>query len=189
MWLWLLVVLALGCTKDEEAQCGCLHGKCVDGVCVCDEGWIGWQCDTKLPPYRALSIDSVRLWRYPIAKRDGKPWDSPPLWDGDPEPEVFISIVQYTTGETLWESLTAKGNKDTLTLLPPPNAYISRGAATETFFLRVLDKDQGSSPDEMAVSSSFNFYPTLTGEGTQSTTTILCGDSTMVQLYFSYVWN
>ncbi len=180
-----------GCSRESPNAClqECIHGRCVDGVCVCDEGWFGSACEKKLAPYSSLIIDSVRVYKYPSVKPSGRYWDEPPLWDGDFSPEVFLRIIVYSTEEVVWESLTEEGNADTLVLIPKPNLYISRElASSEYVIFRLLDEDQGDPPDEMCVSRYYRFYPDLTGEGTVRLVEVQCGDSTVLELFVRYVW-
>lgn len=185
------VVLSLIACKKREPSCApeCVNGQCVDGVCKCWEGWGGLACNYKLAPFKGLYIDSVMMWRWPKNKPNGNPWDSWPFWDGDWEPEVFLEAILSSSGETIWSTSDTDATTDTVMLYPVSNSLLDRETASAKDIYFVLkDKDQGSPPDNMCSTQIYHLYPELTGEKGNLVGEVLCGDSTVLRLYFSYIW-
>lgn len=185
----LVILLLPACKKEPRCAPECVNGECKSGTCLCYKGWGGIACDRKLAPFSELYIDSASVWKWPRKKSSGADWDTWPLWDGDPQPELYLEAILSTPGQVIWSTSDTDGIKDTIMLYPTSNTSLDgETISLQGIYFILRDRDQGGGPDQVCITDVYYVYPDLTGENGKPTAEVLCGDSTVLKFYFSYVW-
>ncbi len=189
---WLAIgfvgLLLASCERDPCAkkECG-KHAYCVEGECVCEEGWEGPLCQYAIPPYRAVLVDSVQLLEYPLTNRNDKCWDCSfwdDAWGADPDPEVYILIAVLRPDnrlDTVAITRNIEEEKDSVLSMRLRKPIEKAGYEA---WIYMLDYDQGDPDDKMAT-KKIHFYPDLT-LGMPDTVRVELSPSAAIRLFLSY---
>ena len=134
-------------------------GDCVNGDCVCPEGYEGADCSQETAPSK-IKISNIKLKSFPTTDTNGAGWD---LFSGA---DVYVEIakndnVLFTTGYVT--DLTGSYTYDASFEFSDPKA---------TYSIRVYDYDDSSGDDWMG---GISFTPYLNGQDFPSTINVTCG--------------
>lgn len=172
-----LVIVCLifaGCKKDPCKDVTCFNnGTCLEGVCICTEGYEGSKCEQEVTPSK-MFITSVRATDWPAT-------DGGAGWDLDGGPDVYLMILDHT-GSTVWESQDYYQDAT-----PSVNFSVSPSLQidpTSQYTFRLMDYDVTSPDDWMGGVVSVLYRP---NEGFPSTVSISAGEFSFTA-YVDYIW-
>jgi len=72
--LTLLIFTLLACSENPCEDVNCNNGSCIEGICDCEEGFSGVNCDQLLDPSR-VRIVQITIEGYPTVNTNGVMWD------------------------------------------------------------------------------------------------------------------
>lgn len=160
----------------------CANGaECVDGECICPEGWTGDLCDAEITP-SSIELRSILLTSYPEKNPNGNPWDRDTTG-----PDIFITIYE-AVGTALQERYKSKVAMDldsTLIYyeLDGENALIE--APSNLHALVVSDQDDSTNQTIGQIS----FVPYTNGTSFEDTVYLESADrQTKTRLVYKYSW-
>jgi len=140
----------------EEVDCN-NQGSCLHGSCICDEGFVGDDCETPIAPAE-LYIDQILIRDYPIY-RDGMGWDS--LLSGPyflPDLQVELHFPGGDTWNS-WYYSNAAGDPLiwTIETFPYLDNHINFGDSLELFVLELdgIDSLEVVAPPEVVAGFEF----------------------------------
>lgn len=173
----LIAMLSLcSCQKEEADPCESVFcendGTCIDGECICQLGYTGFNCEEERTPLEVV-ITRVSINKMPITN-NGVSWD--PL--GDAADPTF-TIEQG--GNIVYD---LQGFYEDALVFPISwDIYASLSPAA-TFVLRLFDHDDFSAPDFIALLGRATY---IKGEGFPEEITLTDG-STEVILRLTYIY-
>ncbi len=147
----------MACEKDpcESTQCQ-NGGNCINGSCLCAEGWTGTTCGTHTAP-KKITITKIEV-AFPLNNQSGT------YWDDDFAPDLYIKLLQNNS--LYWQSPYGNNNSTGLTYISP-SPYVEITDIHAEMMLRLMDEDDdfdSNDPDDFmgGVSfSSWNDYPAV----------------------------
>lgn len=85
-----------GTFPDPCESISCDNGaNCVEGVCVCAEGWKGERCNVEISP-SSVEIRSILIERLPASNLNGNPWDRDTTG-----PDVYFLISEAVNSQLI----------------------------------------------------------------------------------------
>ncbi len=165
---------------DPCANTVCLNGgHCVNGDCVCPEGYGGADCSQQITP-RKIKITKIEVTKFPATTNNGGGWDASSGADIFPELSKGDAV--------LWKSSTYYENAS------PSNVYafninpaIDLTEPQDQYIIRLYDYDSGlfESDDFMG---GIIFTPYSKSNGFPSVLSLDANGGVAFKLYLSYVW-
>lgn len=162
---------------DPCATVACYNGGiCVNGTCVCPQGYTGPSCETPITP-SIVRINKIEVTRYP-ANNAGVSWD--PTNGPDIYPE--IKIGQTSIWASPYYSQDANSNLD-YEFIPSPEVDLT---STEVLHsISLYDYDDLDADDFMGL---VYFKPYYSLSGFPTVITVDAGGPVAFRLHISYVW-
>jgi hypothetical protein len=173
----LFLVFFAGCKKEPCEQIICLNGGyCVNGACVCQEGFTGADCSLQKSPTQ-IRIHSIEITRFP-ATDNGAGWD---LTSG---PEIYPEI--RLGNSVIWRSNTYYPNanpSNTYTFEPSPAIVLN--SPQNQYSIVLYDYDDLDADDFIG---GINFIPYFPNNSFPSVLFLDAGGAVAFRLHVSYVW-
>lgn len=206
-----LITLTFSCKKDPCEGKVCLYGgTCVNGNCICANGYTGASCET--PPNSCLNITclnggycanglcvcptgytgancsqqvtptKIRITKITVTQFPAT--DGGAGWDLTSGPELYPTVS--FGGTTLWNSPTYYADANpSLDYDFTPSPAIDLNSPTSQYTIRIYDYDTSDPDDYMG---GILFYPYNSSNGFPSSITIDAGAGVAFKLYLSYLW-
>lgn len=96
-FLSMIVFLFSSCIVDPCADVSCKNGYCVDGTCICDEGYDGTYCQRSTAPPKptGFTVTRIEITNFPVCYADGTPIDNE--FAGD-NPDLRVKMANPSSG-------------------------------------------------------------------------------------------
>lgn len=141
-----LSLLFISCDDDPCEDTFCTeNGTCINGQCVCADGFEGIACESQVTPL-SIRVEDIVLTRYPATRADGTGWDP---FDG---PDLFMQF-EYVEGSipvVLFTSETVDnvpGGSIPTFNVTTSNIIIDN--PLDRYQIRLLDRELFGSPEDM----------------------------------------
>lgn len=192
--MFLLLVMALGCSKDDSSS-SCTPIECLNGGvsradcgCDCPIGFTGPNCSTQVTPTKIL-ITKIKVKNFPNEKPDGvTTWDDF-IFTSFNSPDIFpfltMGSINLFQGAALQDVISNGNGTDNYTWTPSnPIQIISVNSQCT---LNLYDEDAGNPGYEYM--GGFNF-PIYSSTGGFPTTITLSNPTSpyKFELTLVYVW-
>lgn len=181
----LLIAMAIlfislnGCKKEETDPCEttiCLNdGYCVNGECVCPEGYTGVDCSQQITP-TSIRLNKIDVKSFP-ATNNGAGWD---IGSG---PDIYPVLVKGSN--VIWESTTYFENAN-------PSADYSFNVnpvvnlnPNDQYSILLYDEDGIWSDEYMG---GVSFFPYSNKNNFPNVINLDAGGDVTFKLYVTYVW-
>ncbi len=141
-----IILTSNACGGDDEAPdpCDgitCVRGNCVNGDCVCPEGYGGPDCSQELTPLD-MFITSIKVKDFPVT-------NGPTQWDigiGKILPELKVKIHREgSNGVMTAFVLNAQEGEHNI---PLPDGKITLAFPDQNYFFELLDDDSNDDGDD-----------------------------------------
>ena len=197
--MFLLLVVALGCSKDDTtASCTpitCLNGgvSTADCGCTCPQGFTGSNCGTQLTPSKIL-ISKIRV-NYFNNNDNGSSWDPSIPTSNLLTPDIYVAIKD-ASNNTIYSSSTYYANvlsngSNYFDFTPTNTIQLPISSDLSNFTISLYDFDGAdsniNSPDDLMGEKLFFPYSSYGGFPTTITVTN-SNYPVSFTLIFSYVW-
>lgn len=178
--LALALATVSGCKEEVDPCLGvlCEHdGECIDGTCICADGFTGETCEIENAP------TSIAIARIVVSNVTGE-WDDPLITRAD----VMLMVYYETTQNLLYDS-ESEGSiyfdvRETDILEFIPDTTVTLTDVNRPLKLLVEDWDGGGYTQQMAF---WEFEPYIGGNGFPEFRTLQASGMT-VSVYYEYSW-
>jgi PKD repeat protein len=162
---------------DPCANVTCLNGgNCVNGQCVCAQGYTGIDCSQLITPSKVI-ISKIIVTRFP-------PTDNGAGWDLTSGPDIYVTVDRDPNN--IWTSPTYYQNANpSLTYEFNPLPHIEVNNPTSQITIRLWDYDDLDSDDFMG---GIIFTPFLSSLGFPTERTLDAGAAVAFRITLRYVW-
>jgi hypothetical protein len=186
--MFLLLVLALGCSNDDSTESctpiTCLNGgvSTADCGCVCSQGFTGSNCDTQLTP-SIIKITKIKVTAFPSTRTNGNLWDEA-AFGNFVRPDIFPYLTIGSTVLLQGAAVQDAVNPNVYTWTPTNPVVITQSQFNSQFSLDLYDED--SLTNEFM--GGWYFYVYNSTGGFPTTKTVGAAGPITFELTLSYVW-
>lgn len=179
----LLSIAFTGCKKDDDPKdpcegITCLNGgHCVNGQCLCAEGYTGADCSQQATPSK-VRITKVEVTKFP-ATDNGADWDD--FLEGPAEPDIYPMLVEGTS--IIWNCPSYIPNASQSIYSFTPDVPIDLNPTTQ-YTIHLYDYDTVTD-DDFIEGVTFTPYHSL--NGFPITRTLDAGGRVAFKIYMTYV--
>ena len=178
----------VSCKKEEpfnpckDVSCPA-NQHCLNGSCVCDNGFIGEDCLTVLIVPVKIKINQVSVTRFPATKENSNSWD---VIGVNGTPDIYVSMGRGANDtvfrtEVKWDEMNTQVHTWDLT---SSNIYVSDPLSK--FTIELYDRDIFNATDDLMGSINFNLY--ARNNEFPAEVVVDNGGGVAFVLYVEYVW-
>jgi PKD repeat protein len=164
-------------TPDPCLNVTCDYGDCVNGACLCYDGYTGVNCSQQITP-NSLKITQIVVKQFPITTSTGAGWD---LNDG---PDLYVYMTDNNFNE-IYDSPNYFTNATSPGIYKfTPNPSINLPNPNGEYIIGLFDFDS-TSDDDLMWSGSFIPYNSTNNFPDVIT---YSGNGVEIDIYYSYAW-
>lgn len=155
----------------------CLNGgNCVDGTCVCAEGYSGVNCSQQVTPTKVI-ISKITVTEFPAT-------DNGAGWDVTSGPDIYVDVDQDPN--TIWSSPIYYQNANPSSVYDfDPQPFIEITNVTSQVSIRLYDYDDFDADDFMG---GIIFSPYTSTGGFPTELNLDAGGGVAFTISLDYVW-
>lgn len=177
------LLIAFSCKKENADPCDntvCLNGgHCVNGDCVCPEGYGGADCSQQITP-RKIKITKIEVTKFPATNDNGGGWD--------PSNGADIYLKLSKDDSQLWKSSDTYNYQNASAAAMYSFDISSSVDLTEPndrYTISLYDYDDFDADDFMG---GIIFTPYTNSNGFPPVVTLDANGGVAFKLHLSYVW-
>ena len=176
-FLAVITTAFIGCEKDPCSNVICYNdGTCVNGQCLCPEGYSGADCSQQVTPEK-IRVSKIEIIRFP-ATDNGAGWD---LTSG---PDIYPAI--YKGSSELYSSTNFFQNADpSFTYDFDVDPALDLTDPQDQYQIDLYDNDDFDADDFMG---GIIFTPYVNNNGFPNTIDLDVGGAVAFKLHVNYVW-
>lgn len=183
LFMLTFLLITFSCKKDNTDPCAntvCLNGgHCVNGDCVCPEGYGGADCSQQITP-RKIKVTKIEVTKFPATTNNGGGWDNSSGAD------IYLKLFKGDT--QVWKSSYTYNyqNANPSTIYPidiSPSVDLSE--PNDEYTITLYDFDDFDADDFMG---GIIFTPYSKSNGFPSVLTLDANGGVAFKLYLSYIW-
>lgn len=183
LFMLAFLLITFSCKKENADPCAntvCLNGgHCVNGDCVCPEGYGGADCSQQITP-RKIKITKIEVTKFPATNDNGGGWD---LTNG---PDIYLQLLKgdaqvWKSSDTYDYQNASPSTIHTIEISPS----VDLTEPNDEYTIILYDYDDFDADDFMG---GIIFTPYTNSNGFPSVVTLDANGGVAFKLYLSYVW-